>query len=61
MKNVIMTVAGDVLTITIDLKQSFGASASGKTTIVASTAGNVSVPGHDGIKIGVNAYMGRTV
>ena len=56
MKNIEMKVEGKTLTITIDLTKEFGKSSSGKTTIVATTAGNVSIPGHDDIKIGVNCY-----
>ena len=55
MKNVEMTIAGDVLTITIDLSKEFGPSSSGKTTIVASTEGNVTVPEREE-KIGLNVY-----
>ena len=44
MKNVDMKVAGNILTITVDLAKEFGPSSSGKTIIIASTEGNVSVP-----------------
>ncbi len=55
MKNVQMTVDGDLLTIKIDLTKEFGPSSSGKTTIIASTEGNVAVPDRDE-KIGLNVY-----
>ncbi len=55
MKNVEMTVEGNVLTITVDLSKEFGPSASGKTIIVASTEGNIAVPGREE-KIGLNVY-----
>jgi len=55
MKNVDMTIAGDILTITIDLSKEFGPSSSGKTTIVASTEGNVTVPEREE-KIGLDVY-----
>lgn len=55
MKNVSMTVEADILTIEIDLSKDFGPSKSGKTTIVASTEGNKSVPGRTE-KIGLNVY-----
>ncbi len=55
MKNVQMTVAGNILTITVDLTKEFGPSASGKTIIVASTEGNIAVPERDE-KIGLNVY-----
>jgi hypothetical protein len=55
MKNVQMTVAGDILTITVDLTKEFGPSSSGKTIIIASTEGNIAVPERDE-KIGLNVY-----
>jgi hypothetical protein len=55
MKNVEMSVEGDLLTITVDLSKEFGPSKSGKTTIVASTEGNKSVPGRTE-KVGLNIY-----
>jgi hypothetical protein len=55
MKNVAMLVDGDMLTIEMDLSKDFGPSKSGKTTIVASTEGNKSVPGRSE-KIGLNVY-----
>lgn len=55
MKNVEMTVDDDQLVITIDLTKDFGPSKSGKTTIVASTEGNKSLPGREE-KIGLNVY-----
>ena len=56
MKNIEMQVKDNILTITIDLSKSFGPSKSGKTNIIASTLGNVTVPETDGVKIGVNCY-----
>ena len=56
MKNVEMTVSGNILTIKVDLSKRFGKSSSGKTTIVASTEGNQPVPGREEVKIGLNAY-----
>ena len=55
MKNVQMEVEGNILTIKVDLSKEFGPSASGKTIIVASTEGNVSVPDRDE-KVGLNVY-----
>lgn len=56
MKNVDMRVDGEKLVITIDLKARHGQSKSGKTTIIASTIGNVPVPGHEHATIGLNVY-----
>jgi hypothetical protein len=59
MQNVEMSVKGQKLTIEIDLSKRLGPSKSGKTTVVATTNGNVEVPQHLGIKIGVNCYTNR--
>lgn len=56
MKNVEMKVNGAVLEVKVDLTKDFGVSASGKSNIIASTEGNVSVAGRDEIKIGLNIY-----
>jgi len=55
MKNVEMKVEGNVLTIRVDLSKEFGPSSSGKTTIIASTEGNVAIPNRDE-KVGLNVY-----
>jgi len=56
MRNVDLQVTGHKLTITIDLEENFGPSASGKTNIVASTGKAVDIPEHPGIKLGLNVY-----
>lgn len=55
-QNVVMEVQGNTLVITVDLSQSFGVSGSGKSTIIATTGGNVSVPGQEAVKVGLNVY-----
>jgi hypothetical protein len=55
-KNIETKVQGDKLIITIDLSKSYGLSGSGKSEIIASTEGNISLPGHEEVKIGVNVY-----
>lgn len=55
MKNVEMTIEGTMLTIKVDLSKEFGPSASGKTTIIASTEGNVTIAGREE-KVGLNVY-----
>jgi len=55
MKNAEMAVEGDLLIVTVDLSKELGPSKSGKTTIVASSEGNRSVPGRPE-KIGLNIY-----
>lgn len=59
MKNVEMNVEGNKLIITVDLAEEFGPSSSGKSITIASTEGNVSVPEHEEIKIGLNVYKPR--
>lgn len=54
-KNMTMDVAGDRLTITVDLSQDLGPSKSGITRLVASTGGNQLVFGRQE-KIGLNIY-----
>ncbi len=55
MKNVEMAVAGDILTIKVDLSKAFGPSSSKKSIIIASTEGNVSIPNREE-KVGLNVY-----
>ena len=55
MKNVQLTVEGNILTIKVDLSKEFGPSSSGKTIIIGSTEGNVAVPEREE-KVGVNVY-----
>jgi len=56
MKNVEMSIDGNILTIKVDLTKDFGPSASGKTIIIASSEGNQSIPGKEAVKIGLNVY-----
>ena len=56
MNNVEMAPEGNFLTIKVDLSKDFGPSASGKTIIIASTEGNVVIPGHEEAKVGLNVY-----
>jgi len=57
MKNVEMKVEGRILTIKVDLSKEYGPSASGKTIIIASTEGNVSIPASErDEKVGLNVY-----
>ncbi|NLA37860.1 MAG: hypothetical protein GX882_00445 [Methanomicrobiales archaeon] len=56
MKNVDMQLDGDVLVIRVNLTKDFGESKSGKSITIASTEGNIPVPGHEDIRIGLNIY-----
>lgn len=51
-----MKVSGNILTITVDISKEYGRSSSGKSLIIASTEGNVSLPEKEEIKIGLNIY-----
>lgn len=57
MQNIEMKTEGNVLTIKIDLSKNFGLSGSGKTTIIASSKGNVDIG--NGVKMGLNIYKGK--
>jgi len=48
---------GNILTIKIDVSKRGAVSSSGKSTIVATTGGNVSVPDNETVKIGINCYV----
>jgi hypothetical protein len=54
--NITITRKGNILTITVDLDKQYGPSSSGKTTIIASSEGNASVPGSDKQKLGLNIF-----
>jgi len=54
-QNIEMSTKGNVLTIKVDLSKRLGRSRSGKTTIVATTGGNVTIPGTE-VKLGLNLY-----
>jgi len=54
-KNVEMTVDGQMLTIKVDLSKDFGPSSTGKTILIASTEGNIVVPGREE-QVGLNVY-----
>jgi hypothetical protein len=56
MNNVTMKVEGTKLILTVDLSKNLGKSKSGKTTVIGSTQGNVSVPGKEDVKVGLNVY-----
>jgi hypothetical protein len=56
MKNIEMKLSGTQLVITVDITKDFGMSKSGKSITIASTEGNISIPEHEDIKIGLNIY-----
>ena len=56
MKNVATTTEHGKLVITVDLTKELGPSSSGKSIIIATTEGNVDVPGTPDAKFGLNVY-----
>ena len=56
MRNVETKVEQGNLIITVDLSQALGPSASGKSVIIATTEGNIDVPGTPDVKFGLNVY-----
>lgn len=56
MTNVKTEIKGDILTITVDLSERHGKSASGKTIVIASTNGSVKVNEATGATLGLNVY-----
>jgi len=54
--NMTLNVTGNILTITVDLSAPTTPSSSGKTDIIASSQGNVDLPGNPGVKLGLNIY-----
>lgn len=56
MRNVDMSIQSNVLIIKVDLSQQGEVSSSGKSLVLGSTEGNVSVPGREDVKVGLNVY-----
>jgi hypothetical protein len=57
MRNIETSVSGNILTLKIDLAADKSESSSGKSLIIASTEGNVSIDeAHPEIKMGINVY-----
>jgi len=55
-ENIQMKLEGNTLVITVELSKTYGPSASGKSEVIASTGGNISVPGQELVKVGLNVY-----
>jgi len=58
MKNIQVAVKGSILTLTVDLSKTQGQSASGKSTMIATTEGNQKVTKFGGkdVSLGLNLY-----
>jgi len=59
-QNIKTEVKGNELIIRVDLSARLGPSSTGKTIIVASSAGNANVTGHPGVKFGLNVFAARS-
>ncbi|GCE27369.1 hypothetical protein KDA_28530 [Dictyobacter alpinus] len=59
MKNIELKLDGNKLIIEVDLEQEYGPSSSGKSITIASTEGNIAVPGREEVKMGINIYKPR--
>jgi hypothetical protein len=59
MQNIQVKVESNKLELTVDLSQEIGPSSSGKTILLASSEGNANVPGHEGVKFGLNVYRAK--
>ena len=56
MQNVKLAVSGKKLVITIDLGAEGEPSKSGKSVVLATTKGNVPIPQHEDLKLGLNLF-----
>lgn len=59
MKNIELKIEGNKLIIEVDLEKEYGPSSSGKSLTIASTEGNIAVPGREEVKMGINIYKPR--
>ena len=55
--NVTATIEGDILTLEVDLSEEGSPSASGKSVVLGSTRGNVTLD--NGVTLGLNVYRKR--
>ena len=55
-ENIIAKTEGKKLILEIDLCKEIGLSGSGKNMKIASSGGNVTIPGTDNYKLGINVY-----
>lgn len=62
MQNCDIQIKGQQMVITIDLSKDCGASKSGKSRIIATTSGNITVgEGPEEVTVGLNVYREQTV
>jgi hypothetical protein len=53
-RGIAIEIDGDMVTLKFDMSKSIGKSKSGKTTLIASSGGNVEIA--TGVKLGLNCY-----
>ena len=58
--NVATRLDGDKLIIEVDLSKEYGLSGSGKSVKIASSDGNMGIPGREDIKLGLNVYKPKS-
>lgn len=56
MRNIKVSIKGKIATIEVDLSVEGTDSKSGKSSVIATTSGNVDLPGAPGVKIGLTIY-----
>jgi hypothetical protein len=59
LENLTVTTEGTTVTMTFDITGNLGESSSGKSDIVATSGGNIPVPGVPGLKMGLNVFRPR--
>lgn len=60
MENLTVEIRGNTVIVTITLGRDEGRiSGSGRSILLATTGGNVDIPGHPGVKLGVNVFKER--
>ena len=59
MRNCDMTLKGQILTITVDLSKEGVESSSGKSLVIGTTSGSISLADKPEIKVGLNVYTAK--
>lgn len=55
-KNIDIVIEGDIVTIKIDLRKGSGLSSTGKSELIATTSGNLPIPGRVDYILGINCF-----
>lgn len=54
--NLDVTIEGDIMTIKVNLRRELGMSRSKKNILIATSSGNMKLPGREGFYMGLNVY-----